>query len=237
MTFLCEIDGELKDFSGLAPIFPLPNVVLFPNALLPLQIFEPRYRKMTADVLEGERLIAMGLIRPEAMSTPQPLIHEVMGLGKIIAHEKLKDGRYYLVLRGLARAKLLEEQQVDLPYRIGQFEICREFFHETPSFNRQDRAEQLANLYGRLFPKAQLQQLFLSSVSELPLRTVCDILLGAMPLPHIQSQRFLEELDVDARSEMLLQLLRDAVRDLGTKTSSETLKLAGRKFPPEFSEN
>ena len=72
MTFSCEIDAELKDFSGLAPIFPLPNVVLFPNALLPLHIFEPRYRQMTADALEGERLIAMALLRPGWESSSPP---------------------------------------------------------------------------------------------------------------------------------------------------------------------
>ena len=59
MTFSFEIDAELNDFSGLAPIFPLPSVVLFPHALLPLHIFESRYRQMTADALDGERLIAM----------------------------------------------------------------------------------------------------------------------------------------------------------------------------------
>ena len=232
MTFSCEIDAELKDFSGLAPIFPLPNVVLFPNALLPLHIFEPRYRQMTADALEGERLIAMALLRPgwESSSPPAvPPIYRITGIGKIIAHEKLDDGRFYLVLRGLARAKLLNEQKVDVPYRLGQFELCREFFAESPTFNRQDRAEELASLFAQLFPKVQLQQLFLTAVRELPLRTVCDILLSSMPLSSEQSQQFLSELDVDVRSQMLLELLRNAIPGAG--------KGINRTFPPHFSSN
>ena len=232
MTFSCEIDAELKDFSGQAPIFPLPNVVLFPNGLLPLHIFEPRYRQMTADALEGERLIAMGLLYPGWETLPsqtKPPVHPIMGLGKIIAHEKLNDGRYNLVLRGLGRVKLLNEKNVDLPYRIGQFELCQEYFQESPTFDRKARAEKLASLFSQLFPKVQLQKLFLTAVSELPLRTVCDLLLGSIPLSPVQSQPLLDELDVDARSEMLLELLLSAVRGSPNSTN--------RKFPPEFSSN
>ena len=166
MTSSCEIDAALKDFSGLAPLFPLPNVVLFPQALMPLQIFEPRYRQMTADALEGERLIAMGLLRPgwqKVSENAPPPIHRIVGLGKIIAHEKLEDGRYYLVLRGLARAKVVREQLVDLPYRIGELEICSEILDDPVQFDRQIRAEELVSRFVRLFPGQSIQQLFLSS--------------------------------------------------------------------------
>ena len=227
-----QLDAELKDFSGLAPLFPLPNLVLFPQALLPLHIFESRYRKMTADALDGERLIAMSLLRPGwdlLPSTRTPPIHNIVGLGKIIAHEKLDDGRYYLVLRGLARAKLLGEQQSGLPYRLGQLEICREIISDQPTFSRQDRAEELASLFGKLFPEIKLQKLFLHAVSELPLGTVCDLLLGSLPLPSETSQQFQDELDVDVRSQKLLELLQNAVK--GTKTNQK------QKFPPKFSEN
>ena len=69
MTQWCPSDPVLQQFSGQAPLFPLPNVVLFPHAVLPLHIFEPRYRQMTADALEGERLIAMSLLAPEGQTT------------------------------------------------------------------------------------------------------------------------------------------------------------------------
>jgi Lon protease-like protein len=232
MSASTELDAELKDFSGMAPLFPLPNVVLFPQALLPLHIFEPRYRKMTADALEGERLIAMSLLRPgweHLPSTTNPPIHKIVGLGKIIAHEKLDDGRYYLVLRGLARAKLIGEQQVDLPYRVGQLELCREIVSDQPEFNRQDRAEELADLFGKLFPEVTLQKLFLNAISDLPLGTVCDLLLGSLSLPSEMSQHFQNELNVDVRSQKLLALLKNTVK--GSKTDSK------QKFPPKFSEN
>jgi len=232
MTFSCETDAALKHFSGLAPLFPLPNVVLFPNALLPLQIFEPRYRQMTADALEGERLIAMGLMRPGWKELPADAtvpIHRMVGLGKIIAHERLDDGRYYLVLRGLARAKLVSEQLVDLPYRIGQLEIASSYLTEPAPFDRRERVEELAENFCRLFPGVKLQQLFMQSTSDVPLQTVCDVLLGSMPLASQISQRFLDEMNVDARSDMLLDLLQEAARRGST--------LMNRKFPPGFSAN
>jgi Lon protease-like protein len=237
MTFSCDIDPALKDFSGLVPLFPLPNVVLFPNALLPLHVFEPRYRQMTADVLEGERLIAMSLMRPGWEHLPVsavPPIHRTVGLGKVIAHEKLDDGRYYLVLRGLSRAKLIGEQRGELPYRIGQFELCPDILGDQPPFNRQDRAEELASLFAQLFPGVNLQQIFLQAVTELPLGNVCDVLLGSLPMPSELSQQFLEALNVDTRSQMLLELLRQTANQSALGNSAATLH---RSFPPDFSAN
>jgi Lon protease-like protein len=87
------------------PIFPLPNVVFFPHTLLPLHIFEPRYRKMLADCLAGERRLAVVLLRPgwEADYYGRPAVHSVAGAGEIIQSEMLPNGRSNIVLRGLGR--------------------------------------------------------------------------------------------------------------------------------------
>ncbi len=232
MTFSCERDSALNDFSGRAPLFPLPNVVLFPHALLPLQIFEPRYRRMTADALDGEQLIAMSLLRPGWERLPanaNPPIHPIVGLGRIIAHEKLEDGRYFLVLRGVARARVIHEQRVDLPYRIGQLELCSETASDSTEIDRSDRAEELASQFVQLFPGVNLKQLFVEAVSDLPLETVCDVLLGSMPMASELSQRFLDELNVDLRSQMLLELLRNSAQ--------HSVNSPNRTFPPDFSAN
>ncbi|MGH7405380.1 MAG: LON peptidase substrate-binding domain-containing protein, partial [Candidatus Methylomirabilales bacterium] len=77
------------------PIFPLPNVVFFPHTLLPLHIFEPRYRQMLADCLTGERWLAVVLLRPgwEAEYYGRPAVYAVAGAGEIVASERLPDGR------------------------------------------------------------------------------------------------------------------------------------------------
>jgi hypothetical protein len=92
-------------------LFPLPNVVLFPNVVLPLHIFEPRYREMTADALKGDRIIGMVLLRPgwEGSYEGRPPIYEIGCAGLITHAEKLEDGRYNLVLRGMQKFRVLRE--------------------------------------------------------------------------------------------------------------------------------
>jgi len=93
------------------PLFPLPNVVLFPNVFLPLHIFEPRYRQMTADALAGDRIIGMVMLRAgyQADYEGAPPIYATGCSGLITHHEQLEDGRYNLVLRGLAKFTVSNE--------------------------------------------------------------------------------------------------------------------------------
>lgn len=94
------------------PIFPLPNVVLFPNVFLPLHIFEPRYRQMTADALAGDRIIGMVLLRPgyEADYDGAPPVYATGCSGLITHSEQLEDGRYNVVLRGLEKFSIHSEE-------------------------------------------------------------------------------------------------------------------------------
>ena len=93
------------------PIFPLPNVVLFPNVFLPLHIFEPRYRAMVADALAGDRIIGMVLLQPgfEADYEGRPPVYPVGCAGVITHSEPLPDGRFNIVLRGLEKFRITGE--------------------------------------------------------------------------------------------------------------------------------
>jgi uncharacterized protein len=104
--------------SDLLPLFPLPNIVLFPNVFLPLHIFEARYREMIADTLEGDRLIGMVLLRPgwEHADEGRPPVYPVGCSGLITHVDPLADGRYNIVLRGVERFRILHEHH-DRPYR------------------------------------------------------------------------------------------------------------------------
>jgi len=90
----------------MVPLFPLPNVVHFPHTLLPLHVFEPRYRRMVADTLDGERVLAMAVAREEVRPEERPRIHPVGSIGKIELIDELPDGRYHLLLEGLARVRI-----------------------------------------------------------------------------------------------------------------------------------
>ena len=93
------------------PLFPLPDVVLFPDVSLPLRIFEPRYRAMVADALKGNRIIGMVLLQPghEAEYEGRPPIFPVGCAGVITQVEQLANGEYTLVLRGLQKFQVMRE--------------------------------------------------------------------------------------------------------------------------------
>ena len=97
------------------PIFPLPNVVLFPNVFLPLHIFEPRYRQMVGDALQGDRIIGMVLLRPghDAEHEERPPIYPIGCSGLITHVERLEDGHYNLILRGLEKFSVESEEPPD----------------------------------------------------------------------------------------------------------------------------
>jgi Lon protease-like protein len=105
------------------PLFPLPNVVLFPRAILPLHIFEERYKAMTAAALTGERQIATALLKPgwEKNYHGAASIEPVVCIGTILAHERLEDGTYNLLLQGMTRAKVVRELTLH-PYRTAELE-------------------------------------------------------------------------------------------------------------------
>ncbi|HSK03118.1 MAG TPA: LON peptidase substrate-binding domain-containing protein [Kofleriaceae bacterium] len=117
----------MRDTAGLdpgaltsLPIFPLPNSVLLPGGLMPLHVFEPRYRDLTRDCLAGTQLMAIARLRPGYETTyyGRPPVYERCGVGRIICSEELPDGRFALLLRGVARVEIARELPADRPYRL-----------------------------------------------------------------------------------------------------------------------
>jgi Lon protease-like protein len=107
------------DIPDVIPVFPLPKVVLLPGEVLPLHIFEPRYRDMVRDALAGHRVIGMVDYAPDfqtSEASPTP-VREVGCAGFIAQHEKLPDGRYLLFLLGLERFRIDEELPSGALYR------------------------------------------------------------------------------------------------------------------------
>jgi Lon protease-like protein len=105
------------------PLFPLPGVVLLPGTILPLHIFEPRYRAMIADALDGNRMIGMAKLKPGWEETEEiPAVHEVGGAGEIVESERLEDGRYNILLEGRFRYRILKEEPEGTLYRTASVE-------------------------------------------------------------------------------------------------------------------
>ena len=101
------------------PLFPLPNCVLLPGGLLPLHVFEPRYRELTRDCLAGHQLIGVARLKPGYQSSyyGRPAVYERCGVGRIICSEELPDGRFALLLRGIARVEIARELPAERTYR------------------------------------------------------------------------------------------------------------------------
>ena len=104
------------DFPDEIAIFPLSNAIFFPNTVLPLNIFEPRYKKMTEDALANNKLIGMVQTK-NYNNTVKPEVFNVGCLGKIETYSKTVDGRYLINLTGLIRFKIINEIETNLPYR------------------------------------------------------------------------------------------------------------------------
>jgi Lon protease-like protein len=109
----------------ILPIFPLPDVTFFPHTLLPLHVFEARYRAMVADAVARDRRLCVVQLRPgyEADYAGKPAVHAVGGMGEIVSCERLANGRYNLALRGDARVRLLRERPSDTLYRLVDAEV------------------------------------------------------------------------------------------------------------------
>jgi Lon protease-like protein len=113
--------GSLIPPSGTVPVFPLPNAVFYPGTVLPLHVFEPRYRAMVRDAAAGEELICVSLLMPgwDKCYEGSPPYHEVGTVGRLKNVQPLPDGRFLLQLLGLQRVRLGPVVQ-ESPYRIAE---------------------------------------------------------------------------------------------------------------------
>jgi len=217
-----------EDFDGITRLFPLPELVLFPGIDQSLHVFEHRYRQMAADALAGNGLIALVLLSPdwEEQYDSRPAIESVACLARIVASEKLEDGRYNLRLRGLARLRI--EWELDRPdkmYRLAQGEVMPDRPPAEIAEATSGRAKLRAALLSRFDPAGPLHdQLCELFDSESPLGRVCDQLSYGLPLPVELKQQLLAEPLAGIRAEILTHALRPKPRP-------------PRPFPPEFSVN
>ncbi len=197
-------------FSGVVPLFPLPDVVLFPHALLPLHIFEPRYRAMTADALGGERLLGMALLKPgwEKDYFGDPDVHEVAGMGRVVQETRHADGRFDVLLHGVARIRILEVVS-RRPYRSARVEVLR----ERPAGGGEHESGRLALIdwYNRMV-RAAAPDAPGELPAAMPLGPLCDLLASLLDAAAEVKQALLEELDAGARCDRLMGLLKAAPR-------------------------
>ncbi|MDF1801064.1 MAG: LON peptidase substrate-binding domain-containing protein [Planctomycetota bacterium] len=191
------------------PIFPLPNVWLFPGAIMPLNIFEPRYVQMIEDCLDGPGRFVLGTILGghEAESLGTPPFGDVAGFGEIGRHDRQDDGRYHIVLVGLGRVRV-EEVESDRLYRKvraqGLFEVGMGADDEDVLRVR------LIEAIRRRTKLAMPGQPLPPIPPDVPLGRLADLLSLRMPLTYEAIEQLYAELDV--RERALFALRQDELR-------------------------
>jgi Lon protease-like protein len=206
------------------PLFPLPDVVHFPHNVLPLHIFEPRYRSMIADALAGDRLIAMALIRAQQFnaSANLPALHPIVCVGRIVQHERLADGRFTVLLGGQMRARIVSEIAPDSshrrkPYRVGRLAVLDETANMEIDLERQ-RQRLHSTLCGgttplvSVIPVAEPFRELLSSTNSTA--TIADLMAFHLLSDIRLKQSLLSERSVPRRIDRLIHGLRTQLSSL-----------------------
>jgi Lon protease-like protein len=188
------------------PLFPLPNVVLFPGVFLPLHIFEPRYRAMTDAALADDRLIGMVLLKPgfEAEYEGRPAIYGVGCTGLITHAERLGDGRFNIVLQGLERFRLREEDD-SKPYRVGVIDrLAGDTVTGTDIVRLRELRQRIEHLLTPLVERAGSELNVPASMTDVD---VVHALAQYLDLAPIEKQALLECDTVLTRAAALADLL------------------------------
>jgi Lon protease-like protein len=188
------------------PIFPLPNVVLFPEVPLPLHIFEPRYRAMVRDALAGSGLIGMVLLRgdwePEYYGAPE--VYRVGCVGRVVEATPLPDGKFNIVLSGLREFEILSEQrerayrQASVAWRAAPDDA------PLPGSLRRELVRRIERFAGRSGDRDTRELLSGMSLSD---RTLVNFFCFWLDLGSIERQCLLEEDSLEARARRLLEIV------------------------------
>ncbi|MEX0655856.1 MAG: LON peptidase substrate-binding domain-containing protein [Phycisphaeraceae bacterium] len=204
------------DFDRPVPLFPLANCVLLPHAIVPLHVFEPRYRAMTREALDSTGLIAMAVFAGEQWKqayADNPPVREHVCIGHIARHERLLDGRYNVLLQGLCRARVLREVEHE-PYRLAMLAPT-----EPAAPMEIDLSEHRERIEGMLNEPALKSLAAVHAMhnwlsDEIPTAAMID--LATLTLSQMVDERYamLAEPDAESRAQWLehhLGALRDVV--------------------------
>ncbi len=220
-----------EKFSGVARLFPLPNLVMFPHVMQPLHIFEPRYRSMLEAALVDDGLIAMAVLAPgwEKDYEGRPKIQSTACLCKIATHHRTDDGNYNVLIVGLKRIEIVAEMPPLKPFREAQVRLHHDDHADESNDKRSARQRELFERFKRILPPSsnadeQFDQLLGKHVS---LGMLTDLVAYTLDVGTEVKLALLAEANVDRRVELLLASIAELEQGQGSRVS----------FPPDFSVN
>jgi Lon protease-like protein len=202
---MAPLDLDLPDELEVG-LFPLPGVVLFPGMALPLLVFEARYRALVASALKGDRLLAVPRLVPghDSEYLGNPPVFPTCGIGRIVDDVRLPDGRYRILVNGVARASLLEERD-EPPFRLARARVLRSVEPEPRPALLTLRATVLAHADRLIRSQHNDPERFMLSLREAStLASLSDLVAATLVADDDVRQQLLEEGSVAARFELLL---------------------------------
>jgi uncharacterized protein len=207
---------------GRIPVFPLPDTILFPHAVLPLHIFEPRYRIMTEEALRGDRFIAMALLKEgwEQGYQGNPAVHPIACAGLVEDEVRLPDGRFNIRLRGVTRVEILEFTQ-ETPYRIAGVRVLEDRNGGEDTGADEDLRRLLASCTGLLQEVSGHPGQPVVLEGDVPLAVVVNTLCQSLSLETDAKQRLLSLDDVRERCRQLTTILEARWRALALRKDGE----------------
>jgi hypothetical protein len=187
------------------PIFPLSGAILFPRSQLPLHIFEPRYREMVRDAIEGSGQI--GMIQPQRLDDDnQAPLFGVGCVGEIVSIEELDDGRFNIVLLGTNRFRFIRDFSVDAAYRCAEVDVTAFDDSEPPALSLGERAE--VEREARRLGDALGLAVDWDAVSRLDDEMLVNAIAQVAPFDVGAKQALLEQPTVVERADLLVQLMQ-----------------------------
>jgi Lon protease-like protein len=187
------------------PLFPLPGAILFPRSQLPLHIFEPRYREMVRDVIDGAGRIAM--IQPHRLDDDNKApLYAVGCVGDVVGVEELEDGRYNIVLLGTNRFRVVDEAKVDTPYRCADIDILAFNDDDPPPLELIQRAE--VEREARKLGDALGLAVDWAAVARLDDEMLVNAIAQVAPFDVGAKQALLEGATLNDRADLLVQLMQ-----------------------------
>ena len=201
------------------PIFPLAGAILFPRSQLPLHIFEPRYRQMVRDAMEGGGRI--GMIQPQGLEEPMPALYSIGCIGEIVNVEELEDGRYNIVLHGSNRFRMIREADLGTPYRHAEIDVSGFDDSEPPPLSLALRANVEAE--ARRLGDALGLAVDWDAVARLDDEMLVNAIAQVAPFDVGAKQGLLEQQRLADRADLLVQLMQ-----------FQRMNLAGGDLEPTF---
>lgn len=235
-----------EDFTGRVRLFPLPDLVVFPHAMQPLHIFEPRYCDMLSESLATDRLIAMATLvgGPPPTAVDDPAVHPTVCIGKIVSHVETEEGGHNILLIGSRRAKILRQLPTSRSFRMADVEVEVDFQPVGDASQQREFKRAVLEAFAKVIPPSATVQHNLHELmaGQMGLGPITDIIAYTLPLPVEAKLALLAEANVSERARLLVQVLGERYPAGALAGPGSSLTLAGSQpgsggFPPRFSRN